>query len=82
MARKYFCLPTINPIWELNSIFLSEFMEFCENEIFGHEQSDEVYKRHKHHSDEEKISYLMFPVKMAVDGIQDGRQNPRWPPTI
>ena len=61
MARKYFCLPTINPIWELNSIFLSEFMEFCENEIFCYQQSNVVYKRPQNHSDEVKISYLMFP---------------------
>ena len=52
---------------------LSEFLAFLENEIFGYEQSDEVYERPKHQSDEVKISYLMFPVKMAVDGNQDGR---------
>ena len=71
---KYFSHLPINPIWELNSIFPSEFIEFCEKEIFGYEQSDVVYKRPKHHSDEVKISYLMF-LSRHVCGW-----NPIWSP--
>ena len=35
IGMKYFCLPPINPIWELNSIFPSEFMDNKKSEIVG-----------------------------------------------